>query len=950
MKKLFKSLLLVVFLVSMSLPSWGQASTQGREFWVALTASRGPDHAQPSSATTGFRPYIAVSAPKPCTIEISNPHTHWSMTRTITTANTWEEILTGTGSAPANQIPLEQWYSATAQPNSETTGYYHGLKVSVVEEDVEVSVYSALWWSKSFDATNVLPIHALGSKYIVATYGPSSKDGVHQNVFTILATEDCRVRITPSAKTEGNKPADVPFEVDLHEGEVYHVKSATDQDLNGSIVEALNGKKIAVYAGCILGNVPSDIADRDLLYEELFPLDYWGCDFVVARSKEKDANRIMILAEKATDVTIYGAYQKTPTSTTTITGTPYSFYLPAGEVYEFELSAGFAAERWDAKRNGNLHGITVVDSAVYIHTECPCAVISCDVGRSYAREDGGSEEVSNHGAPSMTWISPIQQMMKDVVFGVMGTTNTHDHFLNVIVKTVDVNNVTLTNNKNNTDLVLNFHPVDGNQTYSYARVKLEKTTGAVGSGNNPVYHLSCPGGFTASVYGNGSDESYAYTVGSSAIKRGVKLQDEIFMDGYRSDYKFCVNADLPFDAGVGSSETITSVDWNFGDGTTDYGGTPQTTHHYSSPGWYNVSAKLYGHPACTDDIDVDLGSVSFTFRVANPDTVYDAPKHLCFDLDGKLNGVEYTKEQITQMIAEGGSDTTKLDLTNCGDTVFIHPVSYGQITKERLDTIVGRDSVVYNGKKYFGSQDVYDTIFAPANSKSCDVYLEFYVKVITCLDIQVTNDSAEQHICPRGDMSVEYYWQRGDIKSARFVISKLGIDEPITIDGRSRSGKISLPTATLTTPGRYVGQLIVEDEYGECDTKTFDIDLAIYYSKDIFKYKFNNVLAVYNSGFGGNEGYEFRAYKWYRNDEEIVGANGPVLYLGEDVTFEVGDEVYVELTDMSGMTIRSCAQNIDHVPNYKDGQNAPARKVIQNQRMIILREGQAYDIYGQKVK
>lgn len=942
MKKVHIILALLTYMICGIGMSYGQSSTQGREFWVALTASHGPDHTKPNSGNSAFRPYIAVSAPEPCTIVISNPRTNWSLTRTITTPNTWIEILTGTG---ANEIPLAQWYNADDnQPNSETP-YDHGLKVSVVE-NVQVSVYAALWWSKSFDATNVLPVHALGSEYIVETYGPSTKDGEHQNVFTILAAEDCTVQITPNANTAGNKPANVPFTVNLLAGQVYHVKSATDQDLNGSRVKALNDKKIAVYAGCILGNVPSDIADRDLLYEELFPLDYWGRDFVVARSKEKDANRIMILAEKQTDVTIYGSYQATPTSSTIISNEPYTLTLSAGEVYEFELSAGFASGRWDSKRNNNLKGITVVDSAVYIHTECPCAVMSFDVGKSYVRKDNQSEIASNHGegAPSMTWISPIQQMMKDVVFGVMGTSNTHDHFVNIIVKTEDIDDVTLRNNKTNQDMALSFRPVDGNNMYSYARTYLERTNGAVGSGSNPTYHLTCPGGFTASVYGNGSDESYAYTVGSSAIKRGIKINDQIFEDNSTpgNSTPFCVNDELLFDAAIGGSEDIDAVSWDFGDGITlsSIEGLVQTTHTYTSPGWYDVTAKLRGRPACSDVASTELATISFSFRVVRADTVWHVKdtcvsegyqgdaKTLMDTVDYDCDSVVVTQNFVHRVIPN------RFDATAFNDTI-INGVYYDETPAEPITWTIEKGN--YNGR--------------------CDSIFVCNLTIKKCLNLEISNDSAAQFACygdtydlpfsmhKDGDYGAVYFALEG--KRAE-VLSPDAIKELETVDGR-KIGIITLPTESLQ-PGRYKATVEVEDN--NCGGKAVSpvLDIAVRYPKEVFNFKFNNVLAVYKTNHVGNEGWEFREYQWYLNGEKIENAIESVYHTEE--IFKPGDVYFVELTDAKGMKLRSCEftvpEDIDH---YEQEESEPAAvKTFVNRRLYIQKGNVLYDMYGQRVK
>ena len=72
------------------------------------------------------------------------------------------------------------------------------------------------------------------------------------------------------------------------------------------------------------------------------------------------------------------------------------------------------------------------------------------------------------------------------------------------------------------------------------------------------------------------------------------------------------------------------------------------------------------------------------------------------------------------------------------------------------------------------------------------------------------------------------------------------------------------------------------------------IDFTINYPSDIFKYKFNNVLAVYKSGFGGNTGFTFTAYQWYCNGQPIPGATEAVYHT--DSAFNYNDIYYVEQT------------------------------------------------------
>lgn len=123
----------------------------------------------------------------------------------------------------------------------------------------------------------------------------------------------------------------------------------------------------------------------------------------------------------------------------------------------------------------------------------------------------------------------------------------------------------------------------------------------------------------AHVYGNGDDESYAYSVGSSAVKRGVAVDGENYTEGYRSETVYCIGTEISFDAQVGT-DVIDKVDWDFGDGVSELGGTPQTKHTYDSPGWYDITANIYAHKECPYS-QYPAEEVKFSFRVRRPDTV-----------------------------------------------------------------------------------------------------------------------------------------------------------------------------------------------------------------------------------------------------------------------------------------------------------------------------------------
>jgi hypothetical protein len=812
----------------------------------------------------------------------------------------------------------------------------------------------------------VLPVTALQSEYIVQTYEGIKQDiiydgeeggkdngfnGVKQNVFTILAAEDCTVDITPAGKTVGGKTT--TFSVDLKAGQNYHVLSAENVNLSGSRVKARNEKKIAVFAGAPLTRVPNCFSDRDLLYEQLFPIDYWGQNFIVSRSKQKDVNRIIITAqEDDTEVTIYGNYDLNTSKNDDHTiYQNYTFTLSAGQSYEFELSAGYESGRWDNKRS-SFKGITVIDSCAYIQTSCPCAVLSYDVGNGYYRKDSGIETYKDgskyYGAPSMTWVSPIEQMINDIVFGVMGTDNTTKHFINIIAYTSDVKNVKL----NNVELTSQFKKVESNPTYSYARITLRETTPG---GTNPFYHLESKYGFIATVYGNGDDESYAYSVGSSAVKRGVNIEGVKFVDNMRSEDPFCVGTTLRFDPQV-SSDVIDKVVWDFGDGTSAT--TTKETgivaeHTYTSPDWYDVTARISAHKSCPE-ASYPEEAVSFSFRVIEPEFKFGKVEHLCLDTG-------------TAVIPANELDTLWPKDGKCEPIIYVNYIHYGKETVW-YDTIPNAKDSYYeplNGKTY--SLDptkpedyIVDIelnvskLTGKKNQYQCDSLIMRHVKISTCLHMTMDNTS-DQHSCYGEKMDVPYTHVRGKIGDATMqLIGELApsTPQPIVLE----DGIATLPTQDLK-PGEYKAKVEVKD--GGCDsTLTFTIPFTVYYPSDIFVYMFDNTLAVYKAGNGGNkklqQDFTGYTYQWYLKGEPIQGANSSV-YVKQYGKFAEGDSVFVEFIDPAGYKLKSCAQILPErdftAPEEEDDtNNAPALKLLINNRLVIRKDGQTYNMYGQRVE
>ena len=944
MKKLTKAFLLVACCLAATLPAWSQASTEGKDFWVANTIV-----CQPPSASSPAFPTIAVSAQKACRVTITD-YAGNQLAAADVAAGSWTRFGDNTAAVDPAEYYLDpsKWYPTTNNVNA-TDVYNHadktnnyGLHITATEK---ISVFVIMRTPQySMDASNALPVTALQSEYYLQDFYPDA-NGVDKPVTmtTILATEnDTKVEITPKGNTYGKNNNGIPFTITLNKGQTYYLISEVNSQLAGTHIEAQKGKKIAVYVGSPVTRLPGGVAARDGLFEQMMPTDYWGTQFIATRSLQKDANFIGITAtQNGTELKIDGFSQT---------------YLDEGETYYILLQG--PADPYSAKQSNitcHIDQIITADAA-YIETSCPCAVISYDTGNSFAGKTG-SEIVDGQGDPSSVWLSPIQQNINHITFGACYTTKTQAHFLNVITETATCQNTTLTAYMGQTGADwsdrLSWTEVPGNPKYSYARVQIGNKTPKI-----KVFTLENSKGFIAHVYGNGEDESYAYSAGSAAVVLGVKVDGVKFSDGYVSDTRFCIGSALEFDANVGT-DTITRVDWDFGDGITDYKSTAAISHEYTVPGWYDVVADLYGHQVCTYESEQYFGKVKFSFLVVRPDTILVDPQpKKCLTPEEQADTIRLKgKEYLDNLLANGRKEILNPDAP-CYETRLLSFQEYGLITDSiaPLELIEEHDSAFVHGRWWkpedpdFPSDSIISWVEGGKNQYGCDstCTLSFKLNILQCLNMDIPK--ADYHICPGENFLLPFTVYKGKPGEIRYISGDTNIEVSALYN------EIEIPTNKMS-PGSYKARITVQDDV--CDSLlNFPIDLMVYYPSDIFKFKFNNVLAVYQAGYGGNKidlsapdgsaGYTFTGYQWYYNGAPIANATTSVYHTAEALP---EGEYYVILKRADGLELPSCPQEIKQDPDFIGNQPpAAATKRMVNNRLYIILNERVYDSHGQRIK
>ena len=522
---MLKKALLLFLLGCLVMPLEAQnTSTQGKEFWLSFMHNGFRDHDLGNWVIN----QVLISAKRDCTGTVSNPLTGWSQTFSVS-ANNITTI----------EIPENQGYHNSTQHEIILE---KGIKVTASDT---ISVYCTNIAYVSFDASFVLPVESLGDEYIVQSCDQSTYGSINSYVtnnettaFVIVATEDnTEIEITPKVNTLGGHLANEPFTITMNAGETYHVRSTRQgyqRDLSGTHILAADCKRIAVFNGNTITCVPVDQGNGyDHVFEQAMPLRSWGKNFVVTSSRNRRRDFIKITSSANNNI-----ITKNGVTLTT---------LRAGESYYFPM----------LESEGSCYLQSTQPSAVYLYNNS-----------SYDRYLGD---------PSMVWIAPVEQRIKDVTFSTFDhyNINIETHNVNIIVNTEDIANVYL----NGTQISpLSFNRVNGNSNYSYARMEI----------NHGVHRITCENGFNAHVYGFGDAKGYAYLVGSNAkdLSSHLTINDETVLPN--ESFAYCAEQEVTFNADVNFSEY--DLLWDFGDGTTSTEN--PTTHTYHERRIYDASLTI----------------------------------------------------------------------------------------------------------------------------------------------------------------------------------------------------------------------------------------------------------------------------------------------------------------------------------------------------------------------
>jgi hypothetical protein len=288
----------------------------------------------------------------------------------------------------ATSIPLAVSAVLTANETVENKGIH-------VTALLPVSVHVVSENSTSADGYLALPTAALGTHYLVMSYGSSKYYG---SEFALVASEDATtVTITPTA-AGASIAANATFSITLNRGQTYQFQNPASADLSGTLVTG--DKPFAMISGHRCADVPSGTGYCDYLVEQIPATAAWGSTFHTTPFKNRARYLVRILASE---------------DGTTITTSP----------------AGLL----NATLNAGQHVDITLSGAAEIVASAPILLAQFMAGYS--------DDASGMGDPGMVLITPAELGMTDTTFGVHGLSGTSGAFMNVITETAVLADLTL---------------------------------------------------------------------------------------------------------------------------------------------------------------------------------------------------------------------------------------------------------------------------------------------------------------------------------------------------------------------------------------------------------------------------------------------------------------------------------------------------------------------------
>ena len=464
--------ILIIFLVLLCRFSLhAQKDTKGTEFW--LTFAR--------VSITKENP-TSFGEPDTINLQIRITTGNQAATGTIyfTALNDSISFSVAAWSVFTHELTLSQIYAACYEIPSEYATTWNKSNNSVrITSDNPIAVYALNQRTATTDATNVLPLTALGTDYYHVSYAGCA--GNNWGDYAVVATQD-NTRVSHNGLTVAI----------LNRGEALYcgiyIRHANYASQVNATSHVTADKPIALFDVIPGVFIPDNYYPaQDNLFQQLPPVPTWGRNFFVPVSRRvRDIVRI-VASENGTNISQTGG-----TIRTAIGGRTTLTNLNAGQWVELEVSLD--------------------SNGCYIQADKPVGVCAYLTGCMYNAgfiHNGIALDTSSD--PAQAWLPAVEQKINSALvapFIPTGKTNLNAHYALLITPTTTKNSTTVKIGTGTEQALSGGIWHDHSSGYSFYDMPLTNGTSAY-LFSNPLGKLIVMG------YGIGQAESYYYLLASA---------------------------------------------------------------------------------------------------------------------------------------------------------------------------------------------------------------------------------------------------------------------------------------------------------------------------------------------------------------------------------------------------------------------------------------------------
>ena len=314
-----------------------------------------------------------------------------------------------------------------------------------------------------------------------------------------------------------------------------------------------------------------------------------------------------------------------------------------------------------------------------------------------------------------------------------------------------------------------------------------------------------------------------------------------------------------------TDEPVTSLVWDFGDGTTLRSLDQEVTHVYPNTGG-NYTLSL------TAGVSDEVCTITTTYPLNLPDLsspTTEVEEHVCrndYPFGYPYGGTYFWEDAdslFTFISTQTGCDSL------CHLRLKFHEPGPYYVS----DTICEGYTYQFFDRELTSSVQIDTTV---ESSIGCDSIVSLSLFVDPTLEV-VHPDTLQ--ICPEDEvLYIPYSIVNGRMEAIELHFDEeaytSGFDSVYTFDA---SDPIAIDIPASLIPNRYQAMLQYITPY--CEMPAVPVCIELGYSSSII-YQSNGILALMNSDYNG--GYGFVSYQWYRDGEPIAGATGPNLSMTDD--------------------------------------------------------------------